>query len=346
MTVQITPFSTTPSRQNPATFSEDRDTRFSEENSRIAQMNAMSTELNALATAMTLNATSSTSTTSLTIGDGSKSLTVDTGKSYWPGMYVLISNTSNPGKWMHGYVTTYSAETGALVVTVTETAGTGTLSSWNVTLSAPQGIAGLPGSNAWTQTTAFTATPASTSTLTMTEDLTALIIVGMSLKYVIGGTAYYGQVSAITSNLLTVRGAPLSGDVTALYYGGGTVRQMTIVIPGLYEDASNTALIASDLASSIVWELPKSYVVFYKVYSAVHDTGTHGQASVRVNGTEVNTTTGGLTIAADATWYSTGVNISTSAYDINPGESLEVTSVKNGNGDAQDLTVHIVCVTP
>jgi len=50
----ITPFTKSPSRQVPATFSEDMDSRLSEENSRITQMNAVSSEMNSTAT--TINA--------------------------------------------------------------------------------------------------------------------------------------------------------------------------------------------------------------------------------------------------------------------------------------------------
>ena len=50
MPTQITPFTKTPSRQNPSTFSEDMDTRLLEENSRITEMNAQSSENNATAT--------------------------------------------------------------------------------------------------------------------------------------------------------------------------------------------------------------------------------------------------------------------------------------------------------
>jgi len=200
----------------------------------------------------------------------------------------------------------------------------------------------------WIQTTGtFTATPASTSTLTMTSDLTTIIRVGMTLKYVIADVTKFGRVGAITSILLTVNGAPLSGNVTALYYGGGTVRQVVVIIPGLYEDASNTALIVSDLKSSLQWSLPLSYCVYFRVYSSTHDThATHGQASVRINGTEVCTTAGGPTIAADATWYPTVVDIATAAYDVNPGEAIEITSIKGGNGDASDLTIEMIFITP
>jgi hypothetical protein len=192
----------------------------------------------------------------------------------------------------------------------------------------------------------YTAAPASTSTITMLVDMTASIKVGMSLKYTIGGTVYYGMVSAIAAGLLTVNGAPLGGDVTNLCYDGGEIRQMQVTIPGAYEDASNTALITSDLNSNLIWKLPTSYLVWFSVYSDVHDSGAHGQASVRINNTEVNTTAGGETIAADTTWYPTVVNIATAAYDINPGEALEITCVAGGNGDATDLTVAMVFVTP
>jgi len=218
-----------------------------------------------------------------------------------------------------------------------------------VTATSVNGALIAPASGAsWAQVPAasFTAAPASTSTITMLSDLTASIKPRMSLKYVIGGVTYYGIVSAIAANLLTVNGAPLGGNVTALYYGGGTVRQMVVSIPGTYEDASNTALITSDLKSSLVWSLPVSYCARYRVYSNTVDTGTKGKASVRLNGTELNTSAGGLTLTAATTWYSTVVDIDTSAYDINPGEAIEATSIKNGNGDAADLTVEMIFVTP
>ena len=300
-------------------------------------------QLNALAIAFNMDSTTGISTTSLAIGTGSKSLTVPTDKSFQPGMSVKIAYTTTPTNWMHGTITSYNAGTGVLVVSVTNYSGSGTYAAWTVTLSAPINTdLGL-----WAQTIGtFTATPASTSTLTMTSDLTAIIKPRTTLSYIIGGVTYYGVVGAITSNLLTVWGAPLSGNVTALYYGGGRLRQVNVMVPGLYEDWSNTALIASDLDSAFLWALPTSYLVHYRAYSKTHDSTTHGQASVRMNNTEVNTVAGGLTIAADATWYSTAVDIAVLAYDINPGETLEVTAVRNGAGDAANLTITMLFVTP
>jgi hypothetical protein len=200
----------------------------------------------------------------------------------------------------------------------------------------------------WVQTIGtFTAAPASTSTITMTTDLTATILVGYPLKYTIGGTTYYGIVSAIAANLLTVNGAPLGGDVTALYYGDPLrVIQMQVMIPSTYEDASNTDLIGSDLKTKLIWDKAKAYLVRFKVYSNVEDTSDNGQASVQINNTETCTTAGGLTIAAAQTWYSTVVDIATAAYDINPGEELEVTCIKGTTGDATDLTVKMIFIIP
>ncbi|MFM7786520.1 MAG: hypothetical protein ACKPE6_18060, partial [Gammaproteobacteria bacterium] len=83
------------------------------------------------------NTTSSTST--LTIGTGSKSLTVGTNLPYSAGKSVRISyDTSN---LMQGTVTSYSASTGALVVDVTSTDGSGSYSAWKVELGLPKNYA-------------------------------------------------------------------------------------------------------------------------------------------------------------------------------------------------------------
>lgn len=52
ITTKIQPFTTSPNRSKPATFSEDMDTRLGQENSRIIQMNAMSDEMNQTATSI------------------------------------------------------------------------------------------------------------------------------------------------------------------------------------------------------------------------------------------------------------------------------------------------------
>lgn len=74
-----------------------------------------------------------TSSTSLTIGTGSKSLTVSTYKAFIANASrVRIANSTT--NYMDGIVTAYTASTGAMTVTVDRIGGSGTLASWNISL--------------------------------------------------------------------------------------------------------------------------------------------------------------------------------------------------------------------
>jgi hypothetical protein len=80
--------------------------------------------------------TNATSTTSLTVGTGSKSLTIQTGKAYSVGQVVVIASTASPGNQMTGIITSYNSGTGALVVDAQQTLGSGTLAAWTISLGA------------------------------------------------------------------------------------------------------------------------------------------------------------------------------------------------------------------
>lgn len=79
--------------------------------------------------------TNSTSTTSLAIGTGSKSLTlVESGKAYIVGQYVIIASTASPTNYMVGQVTSFSGT--SLVVNVTVINGSGTIAAWSISVTA------------------------------------------------------------------------------------------------------------------------------------------------------------------------------------------------------------------
>ena len=80
--------------------------------------------------------TNATSTTSLTVGTGSRSLTIQTAKAYSAGQVVVIASTASPGNQMTGIITSYNSGTGALVVDVQQTLGSGTLAAWTISLGA------------------------------------------------------------------------------------------------------------------------------------------------------------------------------------------------------------------
>ena len=84
-----------------------------------------------------------TSTTAATVGTGSKSFTTQTGLSFVEGQFLRVSYETTPQTYMAGAVTSYDSATGALVLGVTETSGSGTsLSPWNISISGVRGVSG------------------------------------------------------------------------------------------------------------------------------------------------------------------------------------------------------------
>lgn len=75
---------------------------------------------------------SATSTTSLTVGTGSKTFDTQAGLALAVGNTVLVASTANSANYMQGAITAYSGT--SMTVNVTSTGGSGTVASWNVTL--------------------------------------------------------------------------------------------------------------------------------------------------------------------------------------------------------------------
>lgn len=141
----ITALPTPPSRTDAANFNTRAESFLGALPTFVTQANALATETNgyaanaaaSAATAVNAPGTSATSTTSLAVGTGSKSLTIQTGKALVVGQWVTITSTATPADWMHGQITAYTSGTGALVVNVGMTAGSGTIAAWTVGLAAP-----------------------------------------------------------------------------------------------------------------------------------------------------------------------------------------------------------------
>ena len=99
---------------------------------------AASAVASAASASSALNApgTNATSTTSVAVGSGSKSFTIQTGKAYVVGQTLNVASAADPANFMAGQITSYNSGTGALVVNVTQTGGSGTKTDWVVSMGA------------------------------------------------------------------------------------------------------------------------------------------------------------------------------------------------------------------
>lgn len=81
-----------------------------------------------------------TSTTTVTLGTGSKTFATQPGLAYIPGVYVAVVDSTAPNtNAMTGVVTAYNDDTGALTINSLLSKGTGDVSTWAISLSGPPG---------------------------------------------------------------------------------------------------------------------------------------------------------------------------------------------------------------
>ena len=91
----------------------------------------------AAANAINAPGTSATSVSSLALATGSQSLTIQAGKAFAVGQFVVLANTPTPTNYMTGQITAYDPATGALVVNVSSKGGSGSYAAWTISLTAP-----------------------------------------------------------------------------------------------------------------------------------------------------------------------------------------------------------------
>lgn len=97
------------------------------------------TAQNAANTAVNAPGTQATSTSSITIGTGSKSFTLaETGKAFVVNQFVSITNSGT--NWMTGNITAFNSGTGAITVNVINSSGTGSFTSWTIVPATPVSV--------------------------------------------------------------------------------------------------------------------------------------------------------------------------------------------------------------
>ncbi|WUR15716.1 hypothetical protein E7V67_011610 [[Empedobacter] haloabium] len=97
----------------------------------------------AAAAAALVNALTASSSTSLTISLGAKTLVTQSGKQFAPGTDLKIADVANAANAMYATVTSYTGT--SLQVNVTSVTGSGTIAAWNISVSGQRGPTGATG---------------------------------------------------------------------------------------------------------------------------------------------------------------------------------------------------------
>lgn len=212
--------------------------------SSASSASAASTSATNAATSATNSATSATtaanyltigtSSTSVLIGTGAKSFTVTTLKAWGAGQFLSLASNANSANYMHGTVTSYNSGTGALVMNILNTGGSGTAADWNIAVAGTQGPTGAAGAGLTPQTVGFTATGGTTAkTLTVDVDLTASTVATLAGNQTFTGTKTFNGSSSIFGAVLldsaetvnVVAAAPSA--TTNFYVQSGSVQYYT-----------------------------------------------------------------------------------------------------------------------
>jgi len=173
---------------DPTTFNARADAMMIALPTMVTETNVVLAAIPALVSGIDYNGTS---TTSLTIGTGSKTLTTQTGKNFQVGQFVTVANTATPANYMVGQVTGYNTGTGSLTVNVTVVGGSGTYTAWTIAIAPAT-------------TLAFESGPY-TPTLTGVVNVSGASVV----------SAMYSRIGAIVTASMRLSVTPTAGSSTS-----------------------------------------------------------------------------------------------------------------------------------
>lgn len=224
-----------------------------------------------------------TSTTTLTVSNGTKNLTVGLNLAYIPEQSIIIAAAAVIDTHMHATVVSYNPATGALVADVTQHTGTGTLSDWEIGLSGAAGVPG-PAGTAATIAVGFVTTglPGSSVVITNTGTSSAAVF---DFTIPRGDTGFFvGDASTITTG--TLGDARLGANVTLggnVFSGTGSMVRQTspaLVTPNIgAASASSVAISQAGVGQLTVTS--SSYTVSGDVIKVVPHAGGSEAFAVR-----------------------------------------------------------------
>ena len=180
------------------------------------------------------------STTSLAIGTGSKTLTIEASKQFAIGQTARITYNSDINKWMQGTVSAYNSTTGSLSISVDTISGSGTYALWTVALTGSVGPTGATGATGATGPTGPTGATGPANTLsigTVSEGAAAATITGTAPNQTLNLTVPKGNTGATGStgpagpaNSLSI-GTVTEGAAAATITGTAPTQTLNLVVP-------------------------------------------------------------------------------------------------------------------
>lgn len=180
-----------------------------------------------------------TSSSSVSVGTGSKAFTASTGKLWFAGMSIFVRDAASASNYMVGEVASYNASTGALTVTVYVTGGAGTINSWLIYPS------GHRYDDTWSTIATATTTSGTTATFSNIPQIyDDLLLVFLGVSHNSGSNQTFRiELSDDGSNWTTATTVSASVAASATMYGGvfipGYRQAAGVVLPGVSNLASD-----------------------------------------------------------------------------------------------------------
>jgi len=252
-----------------------------------------------------------TSLSSVLIGNGSKTFTVDANLSYIPLQEVLI--VYDASNHMHGEVTSYSGTT--LIVDVQHHTGGGTFASWVINLDGTP-VDAITGAGTLNRLAYFTATQVIDDVAAITASRALISDANGLPTHSATTSTELGYVSGVTGAIQT------QIDIARRASIFFTPAQINPVDSTTYYFSS--ALIISTTATAVDMNVGYAFKVIGAIIQAVNSGGTQGSSensTLQLKNTTTNTSTSIGTFKTDATTGNqtevtyTGLNISVAATD-------------------------------
>ena len=168
---------------------------------------------------------STTSATSILVGTGTKTMTVEAGKSFAEGQNILVYASGEVDQYMIGRVTAYNRITGELSFAAIVFSGSGTYGAWAISVS-PKASGG----------DSMRMLPTSANTTTTVDDSAAMFVCTGTFSLTLGATGdlmpgWYAEVYNAGSGTVTIQttGGELIDGVASFICYPGEVRRIVVI---------------------------------------------------------------------------------------------------------------------